>query len=80
MGAGGSVRGGGGGGGGGGWGWGEGKLRNAWAVESVNARRGGLLWKCLRDGVERAIMGFSQRTDTILNSDERRPVMPASGM
>ena len=55
------------------------KLRNAWAVESVNARTGGLLLNCLRDGVERVIMGFSQRTDTILNSAERRPVMPASG-
>ena len=48
-------------------------------MESVNARTGGLLWNCLRDGVERVIMGFSQRTDTILNSAERRPVMPASG-
>ena len=48
-------------GGAGGGGGGEGKLRNAWAVESVNARRGGLLWKCLRDGVERAIMGPAHR-------------------
>ena len=43
------------------WGGGGGKLRNAWAVESVNARRGGLLWKCLRDGVERVIMGLLRR-------------------